>query len=494
MCIYSASSFGSNFTNSEISDAMECCSVSLMTSSENVKQPKQFLNVFYFPLNDSNPHDRVLLLKFLDKFEDQDEHPQVLERENTGKGRKRTMTGMGKACGKCDESKEHSDDEIVGNNDRKAKEDEYRLFVHSTWLSEQSSYFKSLFYYGMKASCSKEVVMKISQNELQGHLTLIEAMYKVDILDSKDYQLVAQVLVLADKYDVQLVFKKCKYVLMDTLMTLESCEFILKNIAGVPNCDDLDQCMQKCLVKEFSPLDKTWNDDKFVELSEAALELLLSSDHLPVRSENTVFVALMRWIENKSNSNTEQFSSLLNLARCELMTVDFLYDVVRLHSVAKNMPGFNEYLQKGLAYRGFKKKRRVNIENKPIRRPSVDNEDPTFVWLVDKKAIEYLFAPSGSSAGPTSEYFWYFGYRMQMAMEYESESKSLIIALFVDLPEDGQLHLQWKADSYLFETIITIPCCAYVAEKGWGKEVKCTISPQSVSGDVSYTIDIYICI
>ena len=96
-----------------------------------------------------------------------------------------------------------------------------KLFVHSQWLSVQSSYFKSLFYSGLKETYSKEVVMKIYEHELQARLTLIEAMYKLDVLNDKDYKLIVQVLVLANKYDVLLLVKKCKYLLLSTVPNLE---------------------------------------------------------------------------------------------------------------------------------------------------------------------------------------------------------------------------------------------------------------------------------
>ena len=58
--------------------------------------------------------------------------------------------------------------------------------------------------------------MQVFESELQAHLTLIKAMYRLDVLNDKDYNLALKVPVLADKYDVKLVRNKCKYVLMTT--------------------------------------------------------------------------------------------------------------------------------------------------------------------------------------------------------------------------------------------------------------------------------------
>ena len=186
--------------------------------------------------------------------------------------------------------------------------------------------------------------MKVNQDELEAHLTLIKAMYTNNTLNNEDYILVTQVLVLADKYDVSLIFKKCKYVLMATPQTLETCEFILERIKNVPNCDDLCEVLRDTLVKEFSPLDKKWTTERFKKLSESGIKLLLSSDKLAVESENTVFVSLMEWMK-LHNLSTSSKSLLLRLVRFELMTLNFLFDVVKCNDLAKTIDGFNDLLQ-----------------------------------------------------------------------------------------------------------------------------------------------------
>ena len=55
--------------------------------------------------------------------------------------------------------------------------------------------------------------------------------------------------------------------------------------------------LQKCLINEFSPIDQSWTTEKFTELSEAPLRLLLKSDDLATQFENTVFMMLMKWVD-----------------------------------------------------------------------------------------------------------------------------------------------------------------------------------------------------
>ena len=79
---------------------------------------------------------------------------------------------------------------------------------------------------------------------------------------------------------------------------------------------------------------------------------------------------------------------LLDLVRFEFMSVDFLYDVVQDHDVASSMPGFNKYLQKGLAYHGFSQMRREQLEPKPKKRRLFEGAGPTFSWVIDDKTEE----------------------------------------------------------------------------------------------------------
>ena len=119
--------------------------------------------------------------------------------------------------------------------------------------------------------------------------------------------------------------------------------------------------LETFLVKEFTPLDKTWIMDKFIGLSEAFLRLLFSSNDLPVQSENAVFSAQMKWIISNETALALSQSTLLSLVRFELMTIDYLFDVVQYHTVTRKMPGFSKFLQRGLGYHGFSQARREKL-------------------------------------------------------------------------------------------------------------------------------------
>ena len=399
-------------------------------------------------------------------------------------------------CNEVQNVETNSDDE---DSDSKASEtagdDENKsilskLFVHSQWLSVQSPYFKALFYSGMKETYSKEVVMKIYEYELQAHLTLIEAMYKLDVLIGKDYHLVVQVLVLAHKYDVRHMIKKCKYVLLSTTPSLDMCEYCLREIKHLSDMADIYDMLEKFFIKEFTPIDKTWTMEKFTGLSKAALRLLLESDSLATQSENTIFVALMKWVRLNILRKARGKCDLLDVLRFEFMSVDFLYDVVQSHIVASTMPGFNKYLLKGLAYHGFSQIRREQLEPKPKKRVSEANAGPTFSWVIDEELDKKLTKFPGVSV--FSDKFWYQGYAMQLQLKYKEDlSKCGFYFAVCGLADKACLFAGYRAKSTLFASkTIYIPKRLFTAsEPDWGFANRPRNEAQRGKG---YTIDVWV--
>jgi hypothetical protein len=343
----------------------------------------------------------------------------------------------------------------------------------------------------MKETYSKEVVMKIYEHELQAHLTLIEAMYKLDVLNHKDYRLLVQVLVLAHKYDVRHVIKKCKYVLLSTTPGLEMCEYILREIKHLSDRVDIYDMLEKFLVKEFTPIDKTWTMQKFIRLSKDALRLLLGSDSLATQSENIIFVALMEWVHWNISWKARDKCDLLDVVRFEFMSVDFLYDVVQDHDVATEMPGYDKYLLKGLAYHGFSQIRREQLEPKPKKRPFVADAGPTFSWVIDDELEEKLTTSPEDPA--FSDIFCCQGYKMQLQLGYaEDLSKCYFYLMILGLFGEDCLYVSYRAKSSLFgsKTVQTEKRLFTASSRSWGyRSLECNKAQMRGKG---YTIDIWV--
>ena len=279
----------------------------------------------------------------------------------------------------------------------------------------------------MKESNAKEVHVQISTNEEQAHLMLLEAMYKIDTLDKASVDEVLEVLRLAHKYDVKFVFKKCKYVLKDMVDSLETCDQIMHFIKvdnAITDVEDLVSTLQSFLANEFSSLDKTWQTTSFKELCEPSLKYLLSSDELVTVSENTVFHALMYWIEERGIENvleSQELPSLLSVVRFELIPVDYLYNIVRHHPVAKKLPDFNDHYLRGISYHALSKDITESLPSQPVKRKGCTGTFVPYTWVIPKDKLDALVE---TDKYLKSDEFWYCGYRVRLTISHVKRTKS----------------------------------------------------------------------
>ena len=343
---------------------------------------------------------------------------------------------------------------------------QHKLYVHSAWLALQSSYFRSLFFSGMKESSAKEVHVQILANEEQAHLMLLEAIYKIDTLDNAGVDELLEVLRLAHKYDVKFVFKKCKYVLQDMVDSLEICEQIMCFIKvenTIKDVEDLVSTLQSFLAKEFSPLDKTWQTTSFKDLCEPSLKYLLSSDELVTASENTVFRALMHWIEERGIENvieSREMPSLLSVVRFELIPVDYLYNIVQHHSVAKKLPDFNDHYLRGISFHALSATMKQRLPHQSVKR-----KDETFVaytWVIPTYKLRdaaLMLRDETLIFRLKSEEFWYCDYKMILVIsniktenvkdKYSVFTATLSLGI-CNLNEQSEVSIQWQPTSECF--------------------------------------------
>ena len=302
---------------------------------------------------------------------------------------------------------------------------QHKIYVHSFWLSLHSPYFRSLFHSsGMKENQEKEVHVKISESEENAHLILIEAMYRDDVLDDKTADEQLAVLELANKYELKFVFKRSKYSLQTNPIPFELSTKIVHVIKVKHNMNDvgdLVEFLQPVLVEEFSPLDENWQSDKFTSLSEPSLRYVLSSDNLIVASENTVFHALMYWMEQNEvdPASLEETNDLLAVVRYKLVTIDYLYNVIKNHPIASKMPKFSELYYDGLTYHALPSEQKKLFEDKPVRRKGPEGTIIQHTFVVEKEDFETVVA-NGSELN--SEMFWACGYQISVGINPSSNT------------------------------------------------------------------------
>ena len=154
------------------------------------------------------------------------------------------------------------------------------------------------------------------------------------------------------------------------------------------------------------------------------------------------------------------------------MSADFLYDVVRQDFLAKRMPGFTDYLQKGLAYHSFSEMRREQLEPKPKkRRPSMSVAGPTFSWVIDDELEETLSKFPGKRI--FSDQFWYQGYKMLLSLSYSEDlTKCSFYLRVLGLKGDACLFVSFRAQSNLFGSWPTVHMTKQLytaSSQSWGK-------------------------
>jgi hypothetical protein len=294
---------------------------------------------------------------------------------------------------------------------------QHKIYVHGLWLAVQSPYFRSLLHSsGMKETHDTEVHLKIPESEENAHLVLLEAMYRSDVLNDKSVDELLDVLELADKYDVKFVFKKCKYVLQQNATTFEISTKIMHVIKVKHNMNDVEDLaatLQSVLAHEFSPLDENWQSEKFTSLSEPSVKYLLRSDEVIVQSENTVFHALVHWMEQNDvdPAGLEETNDLLAVVRFKLVTVDYLYNVIKNHPIALRMPKFNELYLGGMTYHAIPEEQKKLLEEQPVLRKKPERD-----------IIQYTFV--AKKYGLNSDTFWACGYKMSVGLVYRIQKTS----------------------------------------------------------------------
>ena len=298
---------------------------------------------------------------------------------------------------------------------------------------------------------------------------LLEAMYKIDTLDKASVDELLEVLRLAHKYDAKFVFKKCKYVLKDMVDSLEICEDIMRFIKvdnTITDVEDLVSTLQSFLAKEFSPIDKTWQTTRFKELCEHSLKYLLSSDELVTVSENTVFHALMHWIEERGIENvseSQDLPSLLSVVRFELMPIDYLYNIVQHHPVAKKLMDFTNHYLRGISYHALSDTMKQRLPRQPVKKRAETQPFVAFTWVIPTHKLN-ANTPGMTEKTLKSEEFWYCGYKMSLVITDIAKAENFYVNHLTftaklsleirNLTQESEVSIQWQPAS---NCIVSIP-------------------------------------
>lgn len=325
----------------------------------------------------------------------------------------------------------------------------YRIFVHSSWLALNSRFFRSLlFESGMTESSTREFSMKITMTDEDAFLLLLKSIYDPEVMDNLQIAQLVNVLRLSVKYDVRFSTIKAKRVLEASPLTIEGCELIIQAnyTDAIPDLESVMTNVEKILLCAFKPLDETWESEKFLSLSKYALRFLLGSDNLVVQSENTVFIALMHWIEvnDELYGDLNKHSDLLGLVRYELMKPSYIHDVVRDNKIANKLEGFKDFYIKALTFHAMPAKRRTTPR---LKRQFCCSKSPTFTWILYADAKLFSFTDDSSKKSAKSSCFWYYGFKMRLQLDLcPNQDETLLYLVIENLADDGIVEIVYEMD------------------------------------------------
>ena len=348
---------------------------------------------------------------------------------------------------------------------------QHKINIHSHWLSIQSTYFRSLLHSsGMKETHDTEIHLKIPESEENAHLLLLQAMYHSEVLNRRTVNELLTVLELADKYDVKFVFKICKLNLLMNATTFKVSTKIMHVIKVKHNMNDVEDLaatLQLVLAKEFSPLDENWETKKFTNLSKPSVEYLLDSNNLIVASENTVFHALMHWMEQNrvEPDSLEETDDLLGIVRFKLVTFDYLYNVIKRHPIASKMPKFNQLFLDGMMYHAAPSEQQKMLVKQPVQRKKSDRKVIMQRYVLREQTLNTYYK---KGIQIILGWFWACGYRMNVRLirksgysSYQSQviicglNKQSLVPLKVSV-ESTATTTSWQEITFTSESYTTI--------------------------------------
>ncbi|XP_066282637.1 kelch-like protein 24 [Branchiostoma lanceolatum] len=189
---------------------------------------------------------------------------------------------------------------------------------HRNVLAACSEYFLAMFCSGHLESRQQKVdIQEVSPDTLQ---LLVDYAYtsKVTITDGNAVELLEG----ANFFRILPVLDACVTFISNNMSAKDCLQMI--QVGNMLSCPDLEKKARSCALKEFAAVSKT---PEFLSLIKDQLITLISSDDLNA-SEETVYSAVLSWIDHDNEQRKEEMRELMELVRFPFMDkVHFLEKV-----------------------------------------------------------------------------------------------------------------------------------------------------------------------
>ncbi|XP_074036531.1 kelch-like protein 10 [Leptinotarsa decemlineata] len=195
--------------------------------------------------------------------------------------------------------------------------------VHRAILCACSSYFRALFTTTLHSREKNRVHLPGVTSEMLQKLLVYVYLRKLDINQDNVYSL----LITADYLSILGVLELCCKFLENNLNP-RSCIGVLM-FARNHFCRELVNYTWKYIMKNFAQI--STESDEILTLSLSELQEIINSDDLNVKSEETVWETILRWIDYDIDARKQHIVSLMKCIRLGLLDTQFFLERVKEH-------------------------------------------------------------------------------------------------------------------------------------------------------------------
>ncbi|KAK8786872.1 hypothetical protein V5799_023357 [Amblyomma americanum] len=195
--------------------------------------------------------------------------------------------------------------------------------VHRLVMASCSEYFRALFGSPLNKVARTEVLVPgVSKATMS---IIVEFAYKR--VTWVGYDNVESLLEAADYLCVMGMVKDCCDFLL-SIMSPENC-ISIHNVAKLYNCFDLTSKAYNYMMQHFIEVSK--RSEELLNLDIDEVEAILSDENLNVIKEETVWKAVVRWIEHDSANRQQHIARLLRCVRTGLVDTNFFVEKIKSH-------------------------------------------------------------------------------------------------------------------------------------------------------------------
>ncbi|KAM3277615.1 hypothetical protein ACQJBY_045488 [Aegilops geniculata] len=169
------------------------------------------------------------------------------------------------------------------------------IHISSAILAAQSTFFLKLFSNGMKESDQRHATVTIADSEEKAFIELLRFMYSGKLTPTTEPTLLVDILMAADKFEVESCMKLCGQRLIDQPMTPESAARCLDLPRSISMASAVKEAAKKFLAERYKEFLSTKFQDELMRIPLAGILAILSRNRLGMECEGSIYDFLLRW-------------------------------------------------------------------------------------------------------------------------------------------------------------------------------------------------------